>query len=53
MCGPVARSLLLKLAQAFVAYVLSPDGQTTLDRWGFLLPTATTPTPSAAVPTVR
>jgi molybdate transport system substrate-binding protein len=37
--------------EAFVAYVLGPDGQTTLDRWGFLPPTATTP--SAAAPTVR
>jgi molybdate transport system substrate-binding protein len=39
--------------EAFVAYVLGPDGQTTLDRWGFLPPTATTPSASAAAPTVR
>ena len=40
--------------EAFVAYVLGPDGEATLDRWGFLPPTAPTPTtPSAAAPTVR
>jgi molybdate transport system substrate-binding protein len=33
--------------EAFVSYVLGPDGQATLAKWGFLPPTATTPAAQA------
>jgi Bacterial extracellular solute-binding protein/Oxidoreductase molybdopterin binding domain len=36
--------------EAFVAYVVGPQGQATLAKWGFLPPTATTPAAAAATP---
>jgi ABC-type Fe3+ transport system substrate-binding protein len=36
--------------EGFVAYVIGPDGQATLARWGFLPATATTPAASQATP---
>jgi len=36
--------------EAFTNYVLGPDGQATLAKWGFLPPTASAPTTAAAQP---
>jgi molybdate transport system substrate-binding protein len=36
--APIAKSSNLKLAKAFIAYVMSPAGQKTLARYGFLAP---------------
>ena len=33
--APLAESANLDLANDFMDYVLSPDGQATLERWGF------------------
>jgi len=36
--APLAESNQIELAQAFIAYVLSKDGQATLQKWGFAPP---------------